>query len=127
MTSVARGFFTAAIIYCLLGMLLGLHMAMTSNHSEMPTHAHIQLIGWVSFFLFGLFYLQFGQAVRPVLAVLHFWIAQAAMLGLMIGLWLVYSDHSEYEPIAAVSAMAYAVSFLVFAAAALPVIWTRRA
>ena len=126
MTSISRGFLTAAIIYCLLGMLLGLHMAMTHNHGEMPTHAHMQLIGWVSFFLFGLFYHLFGKAVRPILAVLHFWIAQAAMLGLMIGLWLVYSDRTEYEPIAAISAIAYAVSFLVFAAAALPVIWTRK-
>ena len=125
MTSIARWFLTAAIVYCLLGMLLGLHMAMTHDHGEMPTHAHMQLIGWVSFFLFGLFYFQFGNAVRPILAVLHFWIAQAAMLGLMIGLLLVYSDHAEYEPIAAISATAYAVSFLVFAAAALPVIWTR--
>jgi len=126
MTNVARGFFTAAIVYCLLGMLLGLHMAMTHNHNEMPTHAHMQLIGWVSFFLFGLFYRQFGKAVRPALAVLHFWIAQASMLGLMIGLFLVYSDQPEYEPIAAISSMAYAVSFLVFAAAALPAVWSRK-
>jgi cbb3-type cytochrome oxidase subunit 1 len=127
MTSISRGFLTTAIVYCLLGMLLGLHMAMTQNHGEMPTHAHVQLIGWVSFFLFGLFYFQFGKAVRPILAVLHFWLAQAAMLGLMIGLWLVYSDRPEYEPIAAISSIAYAVSFLIFAAAALPVIWARKA
>jgi len=125
MTSISRGFLTAAIVYCLVGMLLGLHMAMTNDHGEMPTHAHIQLIGWVSFFLFGLFYHHFGGAVRRVLALVHFWIAQAAMLGLMIGLWLVYSGQPEYEPIAAMSAIAYAVSFFVFAAAALPVIWAR--
>ena len=44
------------------------------------------------------------------------------MVGLMIGLWLNYSGRTEYEPIAALSSIAYAVSFVLFAGTALPVI-----
>jgi hypothetical protein len=106
-------------------MLLGLHMAISQDHGQRPTHAHIMVIGWVSFFLFGLFYLHHGKAVRQWLAQLHFWLAQVSMLGLMIGLWLLYSGQTKYEPIAAVSSIGYAVSFLVFALAALPVVWAR--
>ena len=72
MTVITKGFFIAAVIYGLLGMILGLQMAITHDHGQMPTHAHIMVIGWVSFFLFGLFYLQFGERVNGTLARLHF-------------------------------------------------------
>jgi hypothetical protein len=125
MTTIARGFFTTAIVYGLLGMLLGLHMAITQDHGQRPTHAHIMVIGWVSFFLFGLFYLHFGTAVNGWFAALHFWIAQISLVCLMIGLWLVYSGQPQYEPIAAVSSIAYAASFGIFGFAAIPAVWAR--
>ncbi|MEZ5850820.1 MAG: hypothetical protein R3D68_09275 [Hyphomicrobiaceae bacterium] len=125
MIGAARGFLTAGIAYGILGILVGLHMAVGHDHGQRPTHAHILVIGWVSFFLFGLFYLHFGDAVRRWLTILHFWLAQLAMLGLTVGLWLLYSGKPQYEAIAAVSSIAYGVSFLVFAAAALPVLWRR--
>jgi uncharacterized protein involved in response to NO len=125
MNSIAKGFFISAIIYGLLGMLLGLEMAISNNHGQMPTHAHIMVIGWVSFSLFGFYYFQFGKAVSRVLSLFHFWMAEVALIGLVIGLWLVYSGRTQYEPIAAVSAITYALSFLVFAVAAIPVLWAR--
>jgi hypothetical protein len=121
----AKGFLTSAIVYGLLGMLLGLQMAISHDHGQRPTHAHIMVIGWVSFFLFGLFYLHYGKAVRQWLAQLHFWLAQVSMFGLMIGLWPLYSGQTKYEPVAAVSSIGYATSFLVFSLAALPVVWSR--
>lgn len=125
MNGVAKGFFTAAIIYGVLGMLLGLFMAITQNHGEMPTHAHTMVIGWLSFSIFGFFYHLFGKSVSRVISLIHIWMAQCALIGLIIGLLLVYSGKPEYEPIAAVSAMTYALSFLIFAIAALPTLWTR--
>ena len=124
MTGIAKWFVTTAILYGLLGMLLGLHMAMTHDHSQRPTHAHIMVIGWVSFFLFGLFYIHFGKSVRQWLAVLHFAVAQISMLGLMVGLWLIYSGQTQYEPVAAISSLGYAASFLVFAVIAIPSVWS---
>ena len=126
MNTIAKWFMTTAIVYGLLGMLLGLHMAMSHDHGQRPTHAHIMVIGWVSFFLFGLFYFHFGQLVRQWLAVAHFVLAQVSLLGLTIGLWLLYSGETQYEPIAAVSSMGYAVSFLIFAAVSVPAVWTRQ-
>jgi hypothetical protein len=125
MNGVAKGFLISAIIYGLLGMLLGLEMAMSHNHGQRPTHAHMLVIGWLSFFAFGLFYLHFGKAMSRLLSLLHFWVAQGALAGLVIGLLLIYSGKTEYEPIAAVSSIAYALSFLVFAAGAIPMLWSR--
>jgi ABC-type methionine transport system permease subunit len=126
MNSVAKGFFISAIIYGLLGMLIGLEMAISNNHGQMPTHAHTMVIGWLSFSLFGFYYFQFGKAMSRTLSLIHFWLAGCAFIGLIIGLLLVYSGKTQYEPIAAVSSIAYALSFLVFAVAAIPVIWARK-
>jgi cbb3-type cytochrome oxidase subunit 1 len=125
MNGIARGFLISAITYGVLGMLLGLHMGITHNHGQMPTHAHIMVIGWVSFFLFGIYYLQFGKITSRALSLVHFWTAQAAFVALASGLWLIYSGRNQFEPVAAISSTAYALSFLVFAAAALPVFWRR--
>jgi uncharacterized protein involved in response to NO len=121
MVSIARWFFGSALVYGLLGMLLGLHMAMTQDHGQMPTHAHIMVIGWLSFALFGFFYHLFSERVSQVLSGIHCVLAEVSLLGIVIGLLLVYSGSPEYEPIAAVSSLVYAVSFLLFAAVAWPV------
>ena len=126
MNKVAKGFFIGAIIYGILGMLLGLEMAISNNHAQRPTHAHIMVVGWLSFFVFGFFYSQFGKAMSRALSLVHFWMAQGGLIGMILGLLLIYSGKNQYEPIAAVSSIAYALSFLVFAAAAIPVLWAQK-
>jgi hypothetical protein len=126
MNKFAKGFLISAIVYGFLGMLLGLEMAISNNHAQRPTHAHIMVIGWLSFFVFGFFYSQFGKAMSHALSLVHFWMAQCGLIGIILGLLLIYSGKNQYEPIAAVSSIAYALSFLVFAAAAIPVIWAQK-
>ena len=53
MRGIARGFFASAVVYGLLGMLLGLDMAIRHDHVELPTHAHIMVVGWLTFAIFG--------------------------------------------------------------------------
>jgi hypothetical protein len=119
MHGIGKAFFLSALVYGALGMLLGLHMAMSQNHGQMPTHAHILVIGWVSFAIFGLFYSAHGHAVPWLLARLHFWLAQVSLAALVVGLFLLYSGQTQYEPVAAVSSLGYAASFLIFAIAAI--------
>ena len=62
------------------------------------------------------------EKVSKTLSLFHFWLAQISLVGLVIGLSLVYSGSPEFEPIAAISAMGYATSFLLFAGVAWPVL-----
>ena len=119
MQGIGKAFFVSALVYGVLGMLLGLQMAMSNNHGQMPTHAHIMVVGWLSFAVFGLFYATNGNAAPRLLALAHFWLAQVSLAGLSVGLYLIYSGQKQYEPIAAVSSLGYAASFLVFTAVAL--------
>lgn len=45
MKGAARLFFILAICYAIAGMALGIHMAASHNHAQMPTHAHIMVAG----------------------------------------------------------------------------------
>lgn len=118
----ARGFLAAALIYGIVGLATGLAMAVSEDHTQRPTHAHIMVIGWISFFLFALFYDRYHDRVSPLWARAHFWVAQISTPVLFIALWLVYSGEESLAPLAAASAIAYASSFLLFAAAAWPMV-----
>src|SRR5215204_7385369 len=48
--------FRAAVLFALIGMGMGIAMAIARDHSVMPAHAHLNLLGWVSLFLFGIYY-----------------------------------------------------------------------
>ena len=64
MRGVSAWFFGTAVVYGALGVLLGTIMGATEDHSQLVTHAHMLLIGWVSFAIFGFFYHLFPGARR---------------------------------------------------------------
>ncbi len=62
--------FRAAVLFALIGMGMGIAMAIARDHSVMPAHAHLNLLGWVSLFLFGIYYrlnpaLDVSRLARP--------------------------------------------------------------
>jgi cbb3-type cytochrome oxidase subunit 1 len=122
MTQLASRFFGSAIIYAVLGMTLGLVMGMTQDHSQMPTHAHLMLLGWVSFAIFGVFYQMFPSAAANRLANVHFWLSQASLIVLLIGLFLIFSGQSSADPIAAIGSTGLLASMILFAVIAWPVV-----
>ncbi len=68
MQGVARNFFILGIVMAIAGMMLGLRMAMTNNHVQMPVHAHIMVAGWLMSAVFGFFYHLFPVARQNKLA-----------------------------------------------------------
>jgi cbb3-type cytochrome oxidase subunit 1 len=46
----------SAVCLGIAGMIIGIIMAASGNHSVFPAHAHLNLLGWVSLFLIGIFY-----------------------------------------------------------------------
>jgi hypothetical protein len=122
MSGLAARFFGSAVAYAVLGMTLGLVMGITKDHSQMPTHAHILVIGWVSFALFGFFYHLFPSAAASRLAAVHFWLAQASFILLTGALFTLFRGNEGADGLAAAGSIGYLLSMLVFAAVALPVV-----
>ncbi|HEV2082095.1 MAG TPA: hypothetical protein VGR32_06530 [Brevundimonas sp.] len=79
-------FLRLAVVFILIGVGLGYAMGATHDFTLSPVHAHINLLGWVSMFLYGLFYRALPGAALGALPRVH---AVLAILGLpimMIGL-----------------------------------------
>jgi len=60
--------FRLAVLFVIIGMIMGVYMAASHNHTLGQAHAHINLIGWVSLFLIGLFYERRPQLDKSVSA-----------------------------------------------------------
>jgi cbb3-type cytochrome oxidase subunit 1 len=123
MQGVARNFFTLAVIYAVVGMLLGLSMAMSQDHTQTPTHAHIMVLGWVTSSVFAFFYHLVPAARNSKLAVIHFWLSATASIGMVIGLYVLYGGNPSIEPVLGIFAIAFIVATVLFAYIALRALW----
>src|SRR5262245_36373055 len=63
--------FRSAVSLGVIGIAAGIAMAASGNHAAMSAHAHLNLLGWVSPFLIGIFY-RLHPAIDLV-SVLSFW------------------------------------------------------
>jgi cbb3-type cytochrome oxidase subunit 1 len=106
--------FPAAVLMVTGGMVWGIVMAISDDHSAMPAHAHLNLLGWVSLFLFGVFY-HLHPAIdrsKAALAQVGIWIA--GTLVLTVGVALIHTGHPAGEPIAAISSLVVLADMLLF-------------
>jgi hypothetical protein len=79
-------FLRLAVLFALIGVSIGYWMGATHQFVVSPVHAHINLLGWVSMFLYGLFYRSFPDAASGLLPKIHMGLAVIGMPVMMIGL-----------------------------------------
>jgi cbb3-type cytochrome oxidase subunit 1 len=109
-------FLRAAVVYAILGIVLGIVMAATQDHSQMPTHAHVNLLGWVSMALYAVVYRVWPEAARSRLAWPQFWLANGGTLVLVIGVAGIMQGYPEsFEPLASIGSLASLAAMLLFA------------
>ena len=77
--------------WLIVGMLLGEHMGRSGDHGQMPTHAHIMLLGGVLPIVFSLVYKTFGLTTG-LLAWIQVGIHHAAALVMIVSLYMLYGD-----------------------------------
>lgn len=123
MHSVARNFFTLAIVYALCGMALGLHMSISQDHGQMPTHAHVMVAGWLMSAVFAFFYHLVPKAAASRLAPVHFWLSAVSGIGLLVGLYFLLAGNEAIEPVVAISSMGFYAAMILFAFIAIRAMW----
>lgn len=79
-------FLRLSVLFVVLGVSLGYYMGATHDFTVSPVHAHINLLGWVSMFLYGLFYRAFPEAGQGWLPKAHLTLAATGLPVMMIGL-----------------------------------------
>lgn len=112
--------FQAAVLLAALGMVWGIIMAVSGDHSTMPAHAHLILLGWVSLFLFGIFYhlhptIDHSRTARVQVCI---WII--GTLTVTLGVALIHSGHAIGDPFAALGSVTVLADMLALRLARYP-------
>lgn len=107
--------FRGAVILVIVGMVWGLQMAISEDHSAYPAHAHLNLLGWVSLFLFGLYYRLHPALEHTRTAFVQAWMWMVGTVIMAIGVALVHTGNPSGDPFAAVGSLAVLAAMLLFA------------
>ncbi len=106
--------FKVAVLFVLAGMVWGLQMAIANDHSAFPAHAHLNLLGFVSLFLFGFYYRMYPSLDESRAAFFQVWFWIAGTIIMTIGVALVHTGHEGGYPIAAIGSIIVLTAMLTF-------------
>ncbi|NIZ12840.1 hypothetical protein [Phaeobacter sp. HF9A] len=95
MKGLAFGFMALAVCLGILGMLWGIHMAASKDHTLSIAHAHLNLIGWVGFSIFGIYYHVVPTAAQGRLPRLHLALSILAVGSIVPGIVSVKNGGSD--------------------------------
>ncbi|MGO4523906.1 hypothetical protein AB4097_03480 [Microvirga sp. 2MCAF35] len=107
--------FRLAVLFVIAGMAMGIGMAASQDHSIMPAHAHLNLLGWVSLFLFGIYYERRPALDRSRLALIQVlaWSVGTALMAVAVA--AVHLGYTAFDPVAAVSTLIVLAAMVLFA------------
>lgn len=106
--------FKLAGFTALIAVSIGLYMGISRDHSLAPVHVHLNLIGWVSMFLFGLFY-DARQAAAGWTAVMQVALSAVGYVAMMAGLsGLLLSGDAVFMPLTVIGSFMVWGGFAMF-------------
>ena len=107
-------FLKIAVVYLMLGTLLGLYMGGTEKFVLAPVHAHLLLLGWASLALAGLIYHLHPAAGETRLARIHYWLHNIALPVSMAALALLLSGTVAAGPFVGIGSTAMFAGLVLF-------------
>jgi hypothetical protein len=114
MPRIAVAFFGAAVLYALAGMLLGMIMGASGDHSLAPVHAHMNLLGWANLAMMGAFYGLAGDQAPAKLAWLNFGLSNIGNLITLPLLAMLLKGDRAVTPIMAGGEVVIVLGMLAF-------------
>ncbi|MCC2653841.1 MAG: hypothetical protein K0Q60_4007 [Microvirga sp.] len=107
--------FRAAVLFALIGIGMGIFMGISRDHSIMPAHAHLNLLGWVSLFLFGIYYRLHPALDESRLATAQVGIWSLGTVVLIIAVAAIHMGYTAFDPLAAASSLVLLGAMMLFA------------
>lgn len=102
-----------SMLYFLIGVALGIYMAIAHDFAVRPVHVHVNLLGWVSLGIAALIYKAYPAAGASRLAHGHFWISIVALPVLLAMLWAFVRGNTAIEPVLGIASIAVLVATLL--------------
>jgi cbb3-type cytochrome oxidase subunit 1 len=112
--SVPYRFMLSAILFVVIGMVLGLYMGPSQDFTLVPVHVHLNLLGWATMMLFGLYYRTDPASAGKAIAGWHFWIAFIGMVLFAVGLTGLQLGNPSLELVLIVGSVMSLVAMLIF-------------
>ena len=105
-----------SVIYFVVGLAFGLFMHYTIQLQWKATHAHINVVGWLSTGLIGVIYSIYKEAAETTLAKVQFWLYNIGLPFLFAGMMMIYLDvpRGLLEFCVSGGGIAVAISVLLF-------------
>lgn len=115
MPRISQWFIKSAVIYVILGMLMGITMGIKQDFTLAPAHAHLNLIGWVSLALMGFYYNAHPAKAESRLALIQFWVSTVGVWVMIPGLILTLQLVPVGEPLVIVGSLITLAGMVLFA------------
>ena len=105
-----------AVVYWVIAVCWGIYMGATQSFGDIPVHAHLNLLGWVSLALCGLIYSKAPHLAETKLAKAHFWLHNLGLPPLMVAVYLIVNGKPEIGgPMAGIFSIVVGLGILSFA------------
>ena len=112
MKGIALYFFVTATVAVTLGMIWGIQMSASQDHTLSGAHAHLNLVGWATMALFGIYYHLTPAAAEAMLAKIHYAVALAGLVIMIPG--IVQAIRQTGETLAKVGSILTLASMAIF-------------
>ncbi len=103
-----------AAVYMMIGLIMGLAMAIARDFTLSSVHAHISLLGWATMAITGIVYVLMPGCGRSPLAKLHFWGHNIGLPMMMVSLALYVLGITAAEKVIAAGSILVLTSLLLF-------------
>jgi hypothetical protein len=104
MIEIDRAYIAVALLWSVVGMLLGLYMGIAADNKLLVTHVAILLPGFVTLAIFGMIYRLWPALKKTPLARVQFWITVLSSAGIVVGSYLFATGGSI--PLVAIASIA---------------------
>lgn len=106
--------FLIAVLAGVVGMAWGIVMAVSHDHSALPAHAHLNLLGWVSLFLFGVYYRLHPLLDKAATARVQVGAWVVGTILLTVGVGMIHGGYPSGEPFAGIGSIIVLADMLLF-------------
>ena len=104
-----------SVVVLLLGMVLGIAMGISEDFTLQPAHAHLNLVGGVLLFLFGLYYRLVPAAGSSALAKAQGWLHIIGGLLMPVGVAMVVTHGTAFLAVPIVGSLITLAAMALFA------------
>jgi len=112
MKGIAFAFFATAAVCVTLGMVWGLQMSISTDHTFGPAHAHLNLVGWATMALYGVCYHLVPGAAAGALPKIHYACATGGVVTMAPGIAVAIAGGPE--ALAAIGSLLTLAAMLIF-------------